>query len=449
MRAVWLSIALIANTVALTLGLITLRSSKALAPNELSSHPFLERIQQADSLEQLYQMRDRLNVELAALPKLQRSPETGAMSPYVAIAQLTQRVSRRIHLEEDAEAAYRRAIELAKQAIQTRQAGADTRQALQQEEFLWQAAIARLKSIPADSTLSEQATAKVQEYEEIVQYVSAKLDRAESGFLKDIAEATGRPQALRITLCHVAGECRDYQGDLPPASPASLIKLPIAIALMDKVTQENIDLSTTIYIDPGNFTENADGAKIFVDREYPLREVMARMIKESNNIATNQLIDYIGRDNINQTFRQRGYETTFVDYKLVGDSTYPANAGSTPNRMTSNELTDMMRKIYLFQHPGDEEILDALVGQYDWEFGYTAINQLNSKRVHWIGEKLGQNSKVIGTVVAFKVDDQRYVMTVTIDHSAHQQALRDTIKATIQHILQNGHLVPTGRELNS
>ncbi|NJL86849.1 MAG: serine hydrolase [Leptolyngbyaceae cyanobacterium SM1_1_3] len=268
------------------------------------------------------------------------------------------------------------------------------------------------------------------------------MDRAESGFLKEIAAATGRPGAIRISLCHVSGECRDFQGDAPPASPASLIKLPIAVALMEKVSKENIDLETKIYIEPSNFTENADGAKIFVDHEYTLREVMARMIKESNNIATNQLIDYIGRDTINQTFRDRGFKTTFVDYKLVGDSTYPSNAGSIPNRMTSNELTEMMRQVYLFQHPGDEEILDALVGQYDWEFGYAAINELKNKRVHWIGEKLGQNSKVIGTALAFKVDDQRYVMTVTIDHSANQRALRDTIKAVIQHILQENHLVP-------
>ncbi|MFE4106825.1 serine hydrolase [Almyronema epifaneia] len=448
MRAAWFSIAVIANTVALTLGLVTLRSSTALAPNELSSHPLLDRIKQVDSLDQLYQMRDRLNVELTALPKLQRPQETGALSPYVAIAQLTQRLSRRIRLEEEAEADYRRALELAEQALQTRQTGQATRQALQQEEFLWQAAIAQLNSIPADSVITEQATAKAQEYQQIVEVVADKVDQAESGFLQEIAAATDRPEAIRITLCHIDGECRDFQGDVPPASPASLIKLPIAVALMQKVTQENIDLDSKIYIDPGNFTENANGAKIFVDREYPLREVMARMIKESNNIATNQLIDYIGRDAINQTFRDRGFNTLFVDYKLVGDSTYPANAGSIPNRMTANELTEMMRQIYLFQHPGDEEILDALVGQYDWEFGYAAINELNNKRVHWIGEKLGQNSKVIGTVLAFKVDDERYIMTVTIDYSANQRALRDTIKAVISHILQKGHLVPTGRQLS-
>ncbi|NJL86850.1 MAG: hypothetical protein HC886_14215 [Leptolyngbyaceae cyanobacterium SM1_1_3] len=153
MRAAWFSIAVIANTVALTIGIVTLRTSMALAPNELSSHPLLERIKQADSLEQLYSLRDRLSVELAALPKLQRPQDTGALSPYVAIAQLTQRVSRRIRSEEKAEADYRRAIELAEQAIHTRQSAQASRQALQQEEFLWQAAIARLEDVPEDSVM--------------------------------------------------------------------------------------------------------------------------------------------------------------------------------------------------------------------------------------------------------------------------------------------------------
>jgi beta-lactamase class A len=107
--------------------------------------------------------------------------------------------------------------------------------------------------------------------------------------------------------------------------------------------------------------------------------------------------------------------------------------------MTTNEVTEMMRQIYTFAHAGDEEILDALVGQYDWDFGYRAVKQLKSERVAWIGEKTGQNSKMIGSSVAVKIDDQRYVMTVTIDHSGNQQRLRQVIQGVIQHILDDGH----------
>jgi len=113
--------------------------------------------------------------------------------------------------------------------------------------------------------------------------------------------------------------------------------------------------------------------------------------------------------------------------------------------MTTNEVTDMMRQVYTFEGPGSEEILDAMVGQYDWEFGYTAVIQLRNKRVAWIGEKTGQNSNVIGSSTAVKIDDERYVLTVTIDNSANQRMLRQVIGDTIQHVLDEGHLVPATR----
>ncbi|MBD0269014.1 MAG: serine hydrolase, partial [Cyanobacteria bacterium Co-bin8] len=280
----------------------------------------------------------------------------------------------------------------------------------------------------------------------IVEPVAKKVDRALSEFLEEIAEDTGQPSAIRISLCHELGECRDYQGDVPPESPASLIKLPVAVALMQRVAVEGLDLEEDIYIDPHNFTENADGAKIFIDHEYPLREVMARMINESNNIATNQLVDYIGWDALNTILTERGFPNTTVSTKLVGESIYPTeNMGSAPNTTTTNELTEMMRQIYTFQHPGDEEILDALVSQSDWDFGYAALKRLDRKRVTWIGEKTGQNSKVIGSTLGVKVDDERYLLTVTIDNSANQILLREVIQEVVQHILDNGHLVTLER----
>ena len=431
------SITILLNTLGVTLGLAAIRPSLALAPRLETSHPIFIELTYVGALKELYGLRDRIQAEIQSLPKLSNRGDIGAISPYLTLAQLTHRVAQRIQMEEKAEAAYSRAIELGKQAQTTRNSGGGSLSALKQEEFLWKAAIKRLEAIPPDSLLADQAAEKMSQYEQIVKPVSVQIDLAQSGFLKDIAAQTGLPKRVRITVCHLSGECRNYQGDSPPASPASLIKLPIAVVLMHKAATEHIDLDTQIYIEPDNFTENADGSKIFVDHEYTLREIMARMIKESNNIATNQLIDYLGRDYINQTLREMGYPITFVGYKLVGDRIYPKNPGSKPNRTTTNELTEMMRRIYNFQNPGDEEILDALVSQYDWDFGYRALKGLGPT-AHWIGEKLGQNSKVIGTVLAVKIGDERYVITATIDRSANQHKLRQIIRSVVEHILEEG-----------
>ncbi|MDB9525726.1 class A beta-lactamase-related serine hydrolase [Oscillatoria sp. CS-180] len=374
----------------------------------------------------------------------------GDLAPYFAVIQAARMTREQVQMEAAAEANFKRSKELAVQGIATRDAGREdgeeTLEELLQQEYLWQSALRQLEQIPEESVLAEAATARREDYAAILGPVSQDIDKLQSGFLSNIAEATGRPQAIRITICHLSGECRDYRGDQPPASPASLIKLPVAVVLMQKVMEEGIDLSDSMYVDPHNWTENANGAKIYVRHEYPIREVMVRMLKESNNIATNQLIDYIGWDYMNETLQKMGYEQTRVRSKLIGDRTAPTrNRSVGRNVMTSNEVTEMMRQIYTFSNPGDDEILEGMVGQYDWEFGYTAVSQLRDKRVAWIGEKTGQNSNVIGSSTAVKIDDERYVLTVTIDNSANQRMLREVMGNTIQHILDEGHLVRVSR----
>jgi beta-lactamase class A len=441
MRWIKYPLAIVGATLGITLGLTAIDPMLAMAPKLADAHPLIKELNEASSLESLYRLRDRIQTDLNTLPK---AVSQDRIDPYYTLAQLTQRVTQRIQGEKQAETTYRRALELANQAMTTRQNSDDSLQALQQEEFLWQAAIEQLETIPEDSIQAEQAQEKIEQYHRIVEPVAKRVDQALSSFLEDIAEDTGMASAIRISLCHESGECRNYQGDVPPESPASLIKLPVAVALMQKVVEEGIDLDEEVYIDPHNFTENADGAKIFVDEEYPLREVMARMINESNNIATNQLVDYIGWDDLNATFKERDFPNTTVSTKLVGESIYPTqNMGSAPNTTTANELTEMMRQIYTFQHPGDEEILDALVSQTDWDFGYAALRRLDRRRVTWIGEKTGQNSRVIGSTLGVKVDDERYLLTVTIDNSANQIMLRQVIQDVVQHILDEGHLVAT------
>ncbi|MGF1457771.1 MAG: serine hydrolase [Leptolyngbyaceae cyanobacterium] len=372
------------------------------------------------------------------------------LAPYFTDVDAVRLTRERLEREAIAEANLKRSKELAIQGIAVRDAGREddeeTLAELQHQAFLWEAALRQLDQIPEESMLASTAAERRQGYEAILGPVQADIEQLQSAYLAEIAEATGRPHAIRITICHLSGKCHDYKGDQPPASPASLIKLPVAVVLMKKVEDEGIDLDEPMYIDSHNWTENANGAKIYIKHEYPIREVMVRMIKESNNIATNQLADYLGWEYMDKTLQELGYEQTKIRTKLTGDNTPPTrNRAVGRNVMTTNEVTEMMRQVYTFSGPGSEEILDAMVGQYDWDFGYAAVNQLRNKRVAWIGEKTGQNSNVIGSSTAVKIDDERYVLTVTIDNSANQKMLREVIGSTIQHILDEGHLVAPSR----
>ncbi|HEY9888396.1 MAG TPA: serine hydrolase, partial [Candidatus Obscuribacterales bacterium] len=261
------------------------------------------------------------------LPAAALTQAMGDLAPYFTVVQAASLTQARLEMEATAEANFKRAKELAIQGIATRDAGREdgeeTLAELQQQEYLWAAAMRQIDQIPPESILAEAAAEKRTEYAAIMAPVARDVDRLQSSFLAEIAEATGRPRAIRVTICHLAGECRDYKGDVPPASPASLIKVPVALVLMHKVATENIDLEEPVYIDPRNWTETADGEGVFVRQEYPLGVVMHRMINESNNIATNQLADYLGWDYLQATLAELGYDQTKVRTKLVGDRTIP------------------------------------------------------------------------------------------------------------------------------
>ncbi len=388
---------------------------------------------------------------------------------------------------------FEQAVAIAREAVdvyqlaQTAQTPEESIALTRREKRLWRRSIQKLSAIPKSATLYPQANDKKAHYTTLLATAERKVLDADSAFLENIISDAQLPSDdIHITLCQIdvprdsigisgieakggfnPDHCRHHQGEQLLASPASLIKLPIAIALLDKVSAEKLDLNSQLYIDPDNFTENAIGATIEVDQEYPLVQVMDRMIDESNNIATNQLIDYVGRESIAKTLAKQGYRDTFVDHKLAGDRILPPNPGTQSNRITTDDITTMMVNTYRLSRPGDEELLEALLSQKDQELGYQAIQELKSEisseaaasedatgeevaneaaseagqeasEVEWLGEKTGQNNRMLGTTLAMKVDGKRYALTVAIDYGGDPLAIRDLVQGVTRYLIENG-----------
>jgi beta-lactamase class A len=421
-------------------GLSALHPPLAVAPpikTPYSEPPQLPSIQK---IEELYQMRDRLRTELAEPASAPESTAGGTFSAPTKLLQMLQAVEIRIQVEETAQKNWEQAIQMSMRAQETT-TNANLREDTSFETLgairgLWQQAVNSLKAVPEGSLLEATAAKKMDEYEAYLKSAAYQYDNARSRFLQPIAERTGLSlDSVHITVCNLEGECRRWLGSTPPANPASLIKVPVAIALMQKLATENIDINTKIFIDPGNYTE--DASDIWINSEYTLRYLLLRMINQSSNIATNQLIDYVGQDQINQILRDRGYSATSVNTKLVGDQIYPANAGVGANEIDTDELTEMMRQIFRQDHPGDDLIIEALASQHDTDLGFEG---LRSTPAIWLGEKTGQNSKVLGTTLAMKINGQNYVMSVAMDDSGDEIAMRQCIQDTANHIAKAGHL---------
>jgi beta-lactamase class A len=256
-----------------------------------------------------------------------------------------------------------------------------------------------------------------------------------SKILAQIAQASGLSTKVKITVCNLQRTCWHLRGNQVPISVASLMKVPIAVTLLERVNQQNIPLNNQIYIREGNFTEDASDLK--VEKKYPLGKLLLEMIVNSSNIAPNQLIDYLGRNYINQVLESRGYRATRVHAKFIGDIHIPDDAGEQLNTSTTNELTEMMVQIYNRQHPGDDRLISLLGQQHDRELGFAALKGSSAK---WLGEKTGQNSWVIGTTLAMEISGNKYILTVIDDGVYADAAIRDAIRKIADYIAQKGHL---------
>ena len=260
------------------------------------------------------------------------------------------------------------------------------------------------------------------------------IELSKSKFIKQIAKDSGLSERAAIAICDLERNCRHLNGDRLPVSIASLAKIPIAVALMHKVSTENISLETPIYLNPKNFTE--DASDLEVGKSYPLWRLLAAMLIKSSNIAPNQLIDYLGWDYINQVLQERGYRVTRISSKFSGKAIIPWDLGWDYNVSSSDELTEMMVQIYNREHPGDDVLVSLLKYQDDRGLGVAALEKSPAK---WVGEKTGQTSYVLGTTLAMNIADKKYIVTVIDDGYYSELAVRDSVEKIAARIASQGH----------
>ncbi len=391
------------------------------------------------SLDELYKIRDRIVTQLEQPPS--PSPEPTLLSrlvPFTAnssekLLQELESVEVQILVEQRANDNFQQAVRLANQALET---GRETNQSIDSSrkiQFLWQQALDNLSEVPKNSFLASLTASKTEEYGKNLTAATFQVKQAKSDFLGSVARESGLSDQASIGICQLSRDCIHLRGNSPPVSPASLIKLPIAVALMQKVEQEKISLNKPVFVDPGNFTEDSS-TQIVSDQNYPLQTLLEEMIDRSSNIATNQLIDYLGSDYINQFLENRGYQVTRVNFKLMGKNIRPTNPGTGANRVTVNELTEMMVQIYNGETPGAKMLVETLNRQYDRNLGFAA---LQGTKAQWLGEKTGENSLVLGTTLAMSIDGEAYMMTVIDKSSGSDIEMRRSIAKIADYIARN------------
>ena len=184
--------------------------------------------------------------------------------------------------------------------------------------------------------------------------------------LARLAEESGLARPSLIVEGLDDGAAWSYAGDRW-LYPASMIKVPLVAAALLGVHEGSVDEAAPIEIDPVNLTAN-DGPSPLVARHVAsLDQLMLLAISRSDNVATNQLFDVVGRERAGRLVRERlGLRDTGFRRKLSGGHPLvqdPAQTGR--NTHPASDAARLFAAIARGQFPGAER-LRAYLDRQEW-----------------------------------------------------------------------------------
>lgn len=151
-----------------------------------------------------------------------------------------------------------------------------------------------------------------------------------------------------------------------PMRSASMIKVFILAAVMDRVSSGDANLDEVMTLQAADIVGGAGVlAGYGAGAQLPFREVLRLMITESDNTATNMVIERIGMDTINKYIKAHGYSDTILQRKMMDLAAIDAGR---ENYSSVKDLGEIFSKIYhhsCVNDSLDSLMLEFLIGQTD------------------------------------------------------------------------------------
>lgn len=124
---------------------------------------------------------------------------------------------------------------------------------------------------------------------------------------------------------------------------AGCIKLPIAISLIKDVERGNVSFMDRIKIDGSDKVYGTGIIHEFDSRKYTVFELLVAMLIQSDNTATNKIIDIVGIDRINEDIREMNLENTILNRKIADKRN---NRSESENLTSARDLSKMWKHLY-------------------------------------------------------------------------------------------------------
>jgi beta-lactamase class A len=128
--------------------------------------------------------------------------------------------------------------------------------------------------------------------------------------------------------------------------PASMIKVPLAAALGVAIAAGRLRWDSPVVVDPRNATLNDAPSPMVPGYATTVEELVTFMLQRSDNVATNQLFDVLGRERATADVHALGFPGTAFRRKLSGELPLIADPETTGrNTFPAREAADLFAAI--------------------------------------------------------------------------------------------------------
>jgi beta-lactamase class A len=189
----------------------------------------------------------------------------------------------------------------------------------------------------------------------------AALRELERGILKEKTKFKGEAGVVIRDLRTRRTIALDQDTRYPSAS---LVKVPIMAASFYAADEGKISFSEKIRLEKYQKVGGSGTLKsIPAGQEFTIRELIELMIIESDNTATNMLIEKLGTDFLNKTFIMLGLRHTNISRGMME---FRKRKAGIENYTTAKDIASLFEKIYrggIIDRHTSEECLDMLKRQ--------------------------------------------------------------------------------------
>ena len=121
-----------------------------------------------------------------------------------------------------------------------------------------------------------------------------------------------------------------------------MIKLLVLAALLDKAANGQVDLAAQVEVATDAIVSGTGTIQDDGPGTYTVQELARRMIADSDNTATNVIVDLIGMDAVNEEATKLGLKGTVMARKMMDTA---AAEGGMRNRMTTDDAATILNLI--------------------------------------------------------------------------------------------------------